>query len=245
MRRTGGTTLATLLGTLSEYAHIEHEPFNWGRVFGHVFRDFKASGDKAQLRRDLAACLADRPLIKHCYELRLDPFNEALMEVTTALGYRHIILDRRNEIDRIMSLELAEITGAWGSDEAKKIYPRIEAGTMTLPPVDVEKVMTEVLLCRDKRLMLTKLLANADPFIVYYEDIYSDPDAGRALIRGIMEYLGIDPAAHPTYDKHVDDALLLRGQNSMRIMDAVPNLNQIKAEMLRVDCAQANVFTPS
>lgn len=247
MRRTGGTTLASLLAALSEHPSIEHEPFNEGRAMGHVLANSTARRNLKKLRIELRNCLADKPLIKHCYELCQQPFNTALMEVTTELGYRHIILDRRNEMDRVLSLELARLTGAWGSDEAKRVYPGIEAGNVALPEIDILNAIDEIALSRVRRLELVKMTARANPasFVVYFEDVYSDPVAGRDLIGRLMGYIGIDPAAHQNYDKMVDDALRLRGQNTARVIDSVPNLGAVKAEIERQNVGIADVFTPS
>ena len=245
MRRTGGTTLATLLNTLSEHPTIEHEPFNPERRFGHVSADFKMTNDAGRLRDTLMICLQNRPLIKYCYELLPPAFNAALLEVTTALGYRHIILDRRSEADRILSLELAQMTGAWGGDRAKQIYPGIEAGEVTLPPINEDKVMREMTLCRARRQELVQMIASITPapFVVYFEDVYSDPQAGRALIARLLAFLGIRSEAHEGYDKLVSNALLHRGQNTARIMDAVPNIKEIRAAMKALQ--GADIFAPS
>ena len=248
MRRTGGTTLASLLATLSEYPGIQHEPFNSDRKFGHIAAEFALSGDEAQLRAALHDCLENRPVIKHCYELMSHAFNAAFMDVTTTLGYRHIVLDRRNETDRIVSLELAHLTGAWGGAAVQKIYPDIEAGEVTLEPLDATRALREMRLCNTRRKELSQAMATLDgvtPFVVYFEDVYSDPEEGRALIARVLEFLDIRREAHTDYEKLVDDALLRRGQNSSRILQAVPDveatINTLKAE----HAAQEPVFTAS
>jgi hypothetical protein len=247
MRRTGGTTLASLLSTLSEHTGIQHEPFNTERIYGHISGAFAQTGDIVQLRTDLHASLGKTPLVKHCYELMSPAFNEVLLEVSTALGYRHIILDRHSEADRIISLELAYLTGAWGGDAAQKIYPAIEAGEIVLDPLNVRRALQHTRQCMIRRQELAKMTdaAGLSPFVVYFEDVYSDPKAGRLLIKRLLAFLEIhinDPAA---YDKLVDDALLRRGQNSARILQAVPNAAVAKQELETMLRTQAPVFRAS
>lgn len=248
MRRTGGTTLASLLATLSEHPGIQHEPFNSDRKFGHIAAEFARNGDEVQLRAALHDCLENSPVIKHCYELMSQAFNTVFMDVTTALGYRHIVLDRRNETDRIVSLELAHLTGAWGGEAAQKIYPDIEAGVITLEPLDTTRALREMRLCNTRRKELAQAMAalnGVTPFVVYFEDVYSDPQEGRALVARVLAFLDIQREAHTDYENLVDSALLKRGQNSSRILQAVPDveaaINILKAE----HTAHESVFTAS
>lgn len=247
MRRTGGTTLATLLSTLSEHAGIQHEPFNRERRLGHVSEEFEQSGDVDRLRAQLHGCLEKRPLVKHCYEIMSPEFNAALLEVATALGYRHIILDRRNETDRIVSLELAYLTGAWGGEAAAKIYPAIEAGEVVLPAPNTARALRELRLCNTRRMELARMTGTAEPapFVIYFEDVYSDPQQGRALIARILAFLEIRPEDHAGYDALVDEALTRRGQNSARILAAVPDIDALVAQLEAEHAHEAHIFAPS
>lgn len=247
MRRTGGTTLASLLGTLSEYRGVQHEPFNNERIYGHISAAFVQTADATQLRLDLWELLAKRPLIKHCYELVSHAFNEVLLEVTAELSYRHIILDRRNEIDRIVSLELAYQTGAWGGDAAKKIYPAIEAGEVVLEPLNLERARQQISLCHTHRQELAQKMdvAQIMPFVVYFEDVYSRPQAGRALIERLLAFLDIRPEDHADYEKQVSDALLRRGQNSAQILQAVPDVDAAIKTLKALHSGRPPVFEAS
>lgn len=247
MRRTGGTTLGTLLSTLSEHQGIQHEPFNDDRMFGHISGAFMQSGDTKALREALRNSLKRRPLIKHCYELTSTNFNRAFMRITTELGYRHIILDRRSETDRIVSLELAQITGAWGGADAQKIYPAIEKGEVTLPPLNLERSLRQMRLCHARRCELAWMarVAEVPPFAVFFEDVYSTPDAGGAVIARLLAFLGINPADHANYDALLATALLKSGQNSARILRAVPEADRVIAQLEAEHAAQKPVFTPS
>lgn len=247
MRRTGGTTLATLLSTLSEHSGIQHEPFNPDRKFGHVLQAFRQDDDLEALRIALSACFADRPVVKHCYELMPAAFNAVLLEVTTALGYRHIVLDRRNETARIMSLELAHLTGAWGGDAAKKIYPAIEAGEVTLDPVNLARARAQMGACQIHRQQLAQLAQDIvpAPFVVYFEDVYCAPEEGRALIKRLLGFLEIDPEDHQNYEALVNDALMGSGQNSTRILKAVPDVDAAIADLEALHSTQSQAFEAS
>lgn len=247
MRRTGGTTLATLLNILSEHPGIQHEPFNGERKLGHVYQAFSENGDVKQLRAALHEGLAHRPVIKHCYELMSHGFNKALMQVTTELGYRHIVLDRRNEADRLISLELAQLTGAWGGDAAQKIYPAIEAGDVVLERMNMDHAMYQMRLCHTRRKELAAMTKRATPapFVIYFEDVYSDATAGRALIGRLLAYLGMRPEEHADYDTLLEDALLRRGQNTSRIMQAVPDFDADKARLEALEAGHKKIFVAS
>lgn len=231
MRRTGGTTLAGSLEILSEHPKIAHEPFNPDRMFGHITNTWFAERDDARLERDIRQALAKRPVIKHCYELRTLELNDRLMKVSTDLGYRHIILDRRAEDDRILSLELAQATDAWGGPDARAIYAEIMSGVRVPRPIDIDSAVAHMEHCLDRRRSLLEILHRHGqaPFVVYFEDVFSDPAKGRDLLRRLVEFVGLSPADYPGYDALVDEALLTRGQNSAQIRQFVPGALELQA----------------
>lgn len=233
LRRTGGTTLASLLSTLSEHPKVPHEPFNKDRTFGSITTEWIEKQDMVALRRNIAEALAERPVIKHCYEILPAELNRVLMEVSTELGYRHVVLDRRAETDRILSLELARITGAWGGADTKKIFSAIGAGEMSLPPIETKHAVRHMVQCSVRRAEIDALFEELGqvPFVVYFEDVYSDPEAGRARVGRLLEFLEIDPSAFPNYAKLLDDALLKKGQNSASVMSAIPNIDKARTEL--------------
>ncbi|MDA7429587.1 hypothetical protein PGB28_14045 [Primorskyibacter aestuariivivens] len=247
LRRTGGTTLATLLERLTEHPCVSHEPFNLNRTFGRVTSDWLKRRDREQLRAGVEQALAERPVIKHCFETKPPGLNAALMQVATEKGYRHIILDRRAETDRILSLALAELTGAWGSNTAEQIYHGIAAGERTVEPMDIEAVVAHLHKCRQSRQDIRKMLERVgqDPFVIYFEDIFSDPEAGRAKVGALVSFLGIDLSLHPDYDAQLTDALMHRGQNSARILSAVPNIVAAREALENAGQGLVEIFTAS
>lgn len=228
MQRTGGTTLAALLAALSEHPGVEHEPFNAERLFGNVTTNWQQTQNTQKLHADIEAVLEPQPVIKHCYELLPTAVNQCLMHVASAKNYRHIILDRRAETDRILSLELAKLTGAWGGREVSDIYDAIERGEVQLDPINLEHALQHMAVCQQRRRVLYEQFQSTGqtPFVVYFEDVYSDPTSGRNLILELLKFLQIAPNMHADYEQLVQEALLHKGQNSAGIMDAVPNLDE-------------------
>jgi LPS sulfotransferase NodH len=230
LRRTGGTTLAALLADLSEHPGVEHEPFNPERAFGAVVRAWRDHRDEAQLRAHFEQVLAPRPVIKHCYELLPDAFNAMLMQVTRDLGYAHIVLDRRAEVDRILSLELAKQTGAWGKQEAGKVLRELQMGVRRMAPFDTAEALHHKAVCAARRGWLADAFADAGitPHEVFFEDVYSDLEAGRAEVAALLAFVGIVPEDFPDFEQRRDEALLKKGQNSARLLDFVPNLLDVR-----------------
>jgi hypothetical protein len=214
---------------------------------GHLTNTWLVDRDGAMLQRGMAEALANRPLIKHCYELPTPEVNDCLMHVATDLGYRHIILDRRAEDDRILSLQLAQATEAWGGPDANAIYAAIIAGTRTPEPITIQAAVAHMDYCLARRRDLLKLMHDYDqsPFVVLFEDVYADPEKGRALVRRLVEFVGMDPSDDRRYDDLVSDALLTRGQNSMQILNFVPNGPELHAILQEKLCHLPNTFVPS
>ncbi len=233
MRRTGGTSFGSLLTTLSEHPAIEHEPLNTGRVLGWITEHWEAHQDPTHLNNALGHVLDQKPLIKHCYELAPDAINRALIAAATARGYRHIVLDRRAEVDRILSLELAKETGAWGPEEAREIYAEIEAGQRQLSPIDIHKGVAHIRFCAKQRRWLATELdqARTEPVLIYFEELYDDFDAGRAAVENLLRILGINAAGHADFEGLLSRALTQSSQKSRSIAQAVPNIDAARAAL--------------
>lgn len=248
LRRTGGTTLTALVNGLSEHPTVQHEPLNEERVFGHISKSWRLDQDQNQLTQQLQEALAKRPLIKHCFELVAPEVNQTLADVATELGYRHVYLDRRDEVGRILSLELAKLTGVWGKEGSFKIYNEMEAGKLTLDPFDTASAVVHLRYCHQRRAEVqARLQETADTYHeVYFEDVYTDFDQGRETVGQLLDFLGIDVSTVPDYTAQLTNALKRRGQNSARVMDLVPNIDETRAALqsnlsaLQPDAAQTS-----
>lgn len=157
------------------------------------------------------------------------------MEVAQELGYVHIVLDRGAEVDRILSLELARLTGAWGKQDALKVFQGLKNGTSQVPPFDTAGAVAHLNVCQRYR---RKIKAQMDrngivPFVVYFEQVYADPQKGRQKVADLLEFLGINPAEHDNYNALLTEALLQKGQKSGRIMEYVPNLPVAQSQLAK------------
>lgn len=229
MRRTGGTSLATLLMKLSDHPGTQHEPFNFDRAFGHVLENWQHEQDVLAMRGAIRQILKrNTPTIKHCYELMPLKLNRALMQVSSNLGYRHIVLERRDEVARILSLELAKMTGAWGKDAAGEIYEAIEQGKRKVAPLDLPHALAHLHKCQQDRANLAALFDEYGqaPFVVSFEDMYTDYDQGRAKLQELLDFLGIDISEQPDFEDQARATLVQSGQNTARIQRHVPNLDE-------------------
>lgn len=230
MQRTGGTTLAALFANLSEHPRVQHEPFNQERAYGRVLNKWNAHRDPDQLRADIRDVLQPRPVIKHCHELLPAPLNAALMAVSSELGYRHIVLERRAEVDRVLSLEMAKTNGVWGKAEAWRVHQEFVDGTTEPQPLNIARALSHMQMCQDRKVALAELFAahGQTPYTMVFEDIYTDPAVGRRAIHELVKFLKIDVTPHKDYAQQVNEALLQKGQNSARIAAFIPNYEQAR-----------------
>lgn len=231
LQRTGGTTFASLLADLSDWPKVEHEPFNQGRIFGWIAEKAAVEQSSDALDKDLIWALWKRPVIKHCYELCSEQFNAALMDVAERRGYRHIVLDRQDETARILSLELAEVTGAWGPMGAQDVYPEILAGKRVLPELQVGRVLSRKSKAYRARAWLHRAFGarGITPFVVSFEDLFSGKETGLEHIRAAAEYLDLD--LPEDFTARADHALGTKSQNSAQLFDQIPNIDALRAAL--------------
>lgn len=231
-RRTGGTTLSQLLMTMGPGKGY-HEPFNHDRDFGFVGQEWQSTKDRDLMRANIARALDDLPLIKHCYELLGNPINRTLMGELQSRDYRHVILDRRGEVNRLLSLELARLTGAWGKMGADKIYGLYESGEAKMAPFDIDGMIKHMGRCHEHRSFLERMMRKhgITPHVVYFEDLYVDHAVGHQEVEALVDFLGIDRSGVEDYEGRVSAALTLKGQNSRSMMDFVPNIAEARRRL--------------
>ncbi|MEP4249932.1 hypothetical protein [Tateyamaria sp.] len=234
LRRTGGTSLTSFLAEVSKFSAVEHEPFNVDRIFGSITQDFQKTGDVDAMRAAVADAVKDHPNIKHCVEIIPLELTRALIDECIAQGYGFMVLTRKNEARRVLSLLLAVSTGAWGPKAASGIYPKIIDGTQKAQPIDLQKVQNRV---RQDYFAIGRTLSllrnrQVDYQWLVFEELYFGETSIEEQARSVAGRLGIEIAP--------DDARLAAfsqrdGQKSESIAQYVKGYDEA-AELLETLC---------
>lgn len=196
LQRTGGTNLAHQLTLRSGLQGTQHEPFNPGRMFGHITEQWMRDGDRDALRRGVDEICQRGVIIKHCVEMVPWEVTEALARASAAAAYHHLFLYRRNGLDRLLSLHFAQRTGVWGPGMASTASgsTAVDHGAFgeVLP---VEKLIQHEQTCVEALHRAWTLLqsSGASPIAVAYEDIYrtSDPAQPTRVVLPLLRQLGL------------------------------------------------------
>lgn len=233
MRRTGGTTLTDLLMKLSEYPTIAHEPFNGDRIFGHVSTNWYEHKDEAKTRAALRSMLQARPLLKHCFELHGHRFNALLLSTLQELGYRQILLTREDEVARILSLQLAEATGAWGKAGSERRYAIFQGEDAPELRFDIAAAQAHLEHCFKSWKWLEKTLdaQGITPFRLRFEDLYQDLESGKETVHAVFDHIDLPPETFAEQIETVENALRYRGQNSNAMMALVTNIDSARLQL--------------
>jgi hypothetical protein len=204
LRRTGGTNLTRHLVNRSGLRGVEHEPFNPGRIFGHVTDAWKQGKDKALLAEQMRAVCARRNIIKHTVELAPQELSEALVECSAEFGYRHLFLYRRTARDRLLSLHFAQRSGVWGPKGAAT--RKVDETAVFGDALPAQKLADHERVCNQRLQKLWDALSRRTPapIALAFEDVYAVPQeqAARAL-QPVLDGLGLARGAE-------EDAALLR-----------------------------------
>ncbi len=207
LQRTGGTNLTQQLTERSGLPGTEHEPFNQGRIYGHVTEQWISDRDPDQLQRAVEEICQRGVIIKHCVETVPWEITEALVQASIKADYRHLFLYRKNALDRLLSLHFAQKTGVWGPDMldfiavtgAREADPAATAGGIgekaLSVAIPVEKLVNHERRCVQTLTRTWQLLhtQGAQAQAIAYEDVYltSDPEQPLRILLPVLEYLGL------------------------------------------------------
>ena len=232
MRRTGGTSFANILETVSGYK-IEHEPFNWDRTFGFIAKNFQNDRNNfANLQADLKQhCIEKKICIKHCYEVSGEVLNLSLIDIFAQSNYKHIFLLRRDELSRLLSLYTAIHTDVWGKHGSEGIYEQYLKGNKKLPEYDIEEMKKHLQLCNRKTDALKQRMSdnNIQFLNIYYEDLYSgDFEERKQFLQKICDYLEVPYSLFESKTENFKYKLMKANQKSNALYDLIPNLQEIK-----------------
>lgn len=222
LRRTGGTSLTSALSAASCFPTIQHEPFNEDRRWGDVTKTYRAEPDETALQDAIAQKLQQRHNMKHCFEFLPMALTRALITQAHKAGYHIILLTRRSEAQRQLSLSLAQSTGAWGPREAAEIYPQIKSGARAAAPIDLGKLRARVQ--QDYRALGLVLSWLRNRQIAYdwlvFEELYHGDTPLIDHMCALAGRIGIDIAAD---DPRLGDLAKSGAQKSTDIAAFVPN----------------------
>ena len=238
MRRTGGTSLTTLLTDISEFNNVQHEPFNTDRQFGRFIQDFRNAKEHQEIASELDAVLVDTPLIKHCYEIFGKEFNKLILESTVKQDYKHIFLKREDEISRIVSLFLAQQTSVWGPEQKKKKYDDIISGKSELVSFNIENMVKHYKWCQNiTRKIQTELIENGKGFkSISFEDFYvGDRDDRLKNLYDLFDYLEFNSDVSQVYKNLIEEKIFNSSQNSQDVLEYVPNYKEAISVLSRLD----------
>ncbi|MRX52018.1 hypothetical protein GI374_16695 [Paracoccus sp. S-4012] len=232
LRRTGGTSLVDFMYRVTPFPAAEDEPFNRRRVWGKVTTRYESDGNTTNLDASVDGLLHERPNIKHCLDIVPAGITSSLIDACARRGYEIFLLTRRNEVDRLVSLALAEATDVWGVAEAKQIYPQILAGEISVPPISVDQYIRRARLDAAKLGTTVRLLRHRRvhyQWLVFEELYQSDLDI-RTFAAKIAGKLGVEIQS--------DDPRLLSfvsgsGQGSRSIEAKVGNTDILRERLER------------
>lgn len=228
LRRTGGTSLMSLMGQLSSFPALQHEPLNKRRIWGEITRDFLANRDVGAMMAGLSKGLEPRPNIKHCFEMVPAEITHALIKLCEERGYRIFTLLRRDDVSRLRSLFLAMATGAWGDMQAAEIYPKILSGEHLLEPVDLKQVRHSYGHDQQRLKQMRALIARDGICVedLVFEDLYARDGAIGVRVCQVLRSLGIDLTAD---DPRITAFASATGQGSAKVFDFLPNATEFSA----------------
>jgi hypothetical protein len=181
LQRTGGTNLTQRLIELSGLRSAEHEPFNPGRQHGRIVQHWLQHHDATALDQAVAGVAARGEVIKHCVEMVPPDVNRALAKASSAAGYGHLFLYRKQALSRLLSLHFANVSGIWGPQMNPGSFPALhELERRVLP---VSKLAAHEQRCAAAlKLAWQELLAlDQVPVALAYEDLYAAASRSDAL----------------------------------------------------------------
>jgi hypothetical protein len=238
LRRTGGTTLASLLSSLSSHPTVEHEPFNQGRAFGGVANAYEARRLE-EYERGIREIIASQYVIKHCFEVRSWDFNLDLASRFSDGGYKNLILIRKDEPKRLLSLAVALETGSWGPAKAEAVLEQLRRTPKNSIELNIPRFQVEHERCQQRLARLqSHFESRSIPYrLVFFEDVYKGDRAKRIeRLEELLAFLELGPPTESSLQR-----LFTRAQKSNEIYDYIANSEQFLNEVTRKPSAASKL----
>lgn len=240
LRRTGGTSLAEFLFKSSTHSSVQHEPFNTGRIWGDVTVDLRNQLDQdmdqmidwdlAQFRERISLYCQQKRNIKHTIDNTPFLITKFLLEASLEQDYNHIVLLRKDNFKRIISLLIAQQTVWKMEGDSTVVFSKIISGELDLQKIPFKKLQKNFNSSIQKLGGLYELLHqnNVDYYRVYFEELFSDQLGQQQRldkISNILNYLNIKE-----YDsQHLYKNLFESSENTKSIYEYIPNYHQLEA----------------
>lgn len=205
--------LSVLLG-----AEVLHEPFNARRQYGHVV---KSARNQAALLDALRGSDAIAHHMKHCFEMVPKFVNPVLLSVTEEARYVHLRLRRVDEVARLESLAVAQITGAYAP--RSEAYDRVLAGNV--PALDIDAFVARAARCRAASTEMDRALLSFNPIDIAFEDFYYGGDlsaSASSLVKALQER-GIEVRGE------LNVGMLHAKQGTEQVSSRAPNIAEFRA----------------
>jgi hypothetical protein len=237
LRRTGGTSLADFLFTSSKFKSIQDEPFNIERVWGDLTYDLKdhlrtpvEEWNLGLFRERIAVYCNKKHNIKHAIDNTPFLVTKYLLEVSQEVGYKHIVLLRKNQFQRILSLIIAQQT-TWKLGRTPDIvFPKIINGELEMQEISFENISQffDSSINMIGRLYEELHQNDVEYYSVYFEELYSDKLSKHERLTNatkILDYLNIEQ-----YDPSLLDRNIFKSsENTQSVYDYISNYDQLKA----------------
>jgi hypothetical protein len=225
-QRTGSISLYKgLTAAVRDHPAAQLEPFDYDAEGPRQFASaaFHADPGHAAAR----VICAEGWLLKHVYEpsKRFGECDEqipvgfhlALAQATSAHGYRHIHLYRRDRLARLVSKGLAEQLGTWfPGGWVDDIFADIKSGRRKIEPLDAERLIRWD---READDLWRHIGPQVSALHIAAEDVFGPHRLDH--LQEIADFLGIASV-------HSIASHLGRGQDSQRVQDFVPNLDELR-----------------
>jgi hypothetical protein len=221
--RTSSTSLASVTGA-------ENEPFHFGPPANRLnwaYEEWQKDRTSEKLDSGLSIALSDRPCFKHLPEWFDDEFNVALAIKSTEFGYRHIHLIRLNELDRLISTDVAGQLDSWWPKEARERFAELRKGERKFNPLDVPRLIENAKRVRQAWWAVERHLSPV-LHIVFERLTGKDVDIRVSTLRKIAAFLDLPPDSL----RDLDLSMQSGGQNTAQILDLLPNVGELRTRLM-------------
>jgi hypothetical protein len=194
--------------------------------------DAYEEGRLEEYRRGIREILDAKYVIKHCFETRTWDFNlDIASRFSEGDAYRHLILLRRSESKRLLSLAVALETGSWGPRQAERVLEGLKdtppkSIELNIPRFQMEHQRCETRLSRLKEFFDVRSIPHKT---LFFEDLYSgDREKRIDELEEVLGFLDLGPATEESIER-----LFTKAQKSNEIYGYVANTDRFLTEVTR------------